>query len=201
MPVNISYAIRTEQDANNKVFVLPCVTGCGREIRVTSGYASIASGKCRRCVQIKRDPVASSFYELQKEALRRGVPLTLTLDDFKELTQQHSCTYCSRAVIWSRRASNLDRKDSTQGYTIANVVVCCKECNRLKGALYTYEEMLQIGALIRTFTTPRQINPKCGRSGARWINKGGKGKQVTSDELDQYLLEGWSLGRAKAHVY
>jgi hypothetical protein len=47
------------------------------------------------------------------------------------------------------RGYNLDRKDSSVGYVISNLVVCCKRCNLSKADRFTYEEWVEIGKVIR----------------------------------------------------
>ena len=48
------------------------------------------------------------------------------------------CFYCGE------ESTGLDRVENNKGYTNANVVPCCKECNRLKSNIYSCEETLII---------------------------------------------------------
>ena len=187
-----------------RFYLVPCSNGCGRSTRVHSNYAKVATGKCRHCVQVVRRPIESTFYELQKASRRRSLPISLTLSEFEELAKKCSCTYCGKPIKWDRRNYNLDRKDSDLGYTVDNVVVCCKECNRIKGNIYSYEQMLKLGIVLRTFSIEPKQNLQLKRrrdKELKWINKNGKGKQVGPSELHDYLSLGWTLGRARAHVY
>lgn len=68
---------------------------------------------------------------------RRGLEFTLTFEQYAELITK-SCHYCEGPL--PQTAYGLDRVNNTRGYTIENVVPCCKECNRLKGDQYTSEE-------------------------------------------------------------
>ena len=206
MPADLTKSISIEQDSDSrKIYIVPCSNGCGRFARVRSDYAKIATGKCRHCAQIVRGLIETSFYELQKASIRRGIPISLTLSEFRELTQKCSCTYCGTHLEWTGRNYNLDRKDPDLGYTSDNVVVCCKECNRVKGCIYSYEQMMKLGLVLRTFPSIRskqslQVERRRDRC-FKWINKNGRGKQVTPTELPDYLNLGWSLGRARSHIY
>jgi 5-methylcytosine-specific restriction endonuclease McrA len=45
--------------------------------------------------------------------------------------------------------SGIDRKDNEKGYTEENCVPCCKRCNGIKGEWLSYEEMLEVGGLLK----------------------------------------------------
>lgn len=53
------------------------------------------------------------------------------------------CHYCH-----NRKASGLDRRDSSIGHVPENCVPCCLRCNRVKCDLLSYDVMLQVGALL-----------------------------------------------------
>lgn len=76
----------------------------------------------------------------QRDAEKRGHSFELTEKQFSELTQQ-DCYYCGAKPnnIVNQKKSNgsytyngIDRVDNTKGYTIDNVVPCCKQCNQAK---------------------------------------------------------------------
>ena len=59
--------------------------------------------------------------------------------DFLEFTKINCCYYCGNKVLWIPNAYkgtfkgyNLDRMNSSIGYTKENCVVCCKICNIMK---------------------------------------------------------------------
>ena len=82
----------------------------------------------------------------KQSAKIRGIEWKLTEEQFGELTQKN-CYYCgvkpNQIARSSRnRKSNgdyvyngLDRVDNIKGYTIDNVVPCCKQCNTSKNNL------------------------------------------------------------------
>jgi 5-methylcytosine-specific restriction endonuclease McrA len=90
----------------------------------------------------------SSFKAVLKTAIHnavtRGYSWELTIDEFRKLSLS-SCAYCGAPPSNSGkhsvrsngrfRYSGLDRVDNTVGYTLANVVPCCKTCNQAKNNL------------------------------------------------------------------
>ena len=66
-----------------------------------------------------------STYQLNAE--NRGLKFSLSLEEFSEILAM-ACTYCG---INSGK-TGVDRKDNKKGYTIANSVPCCWQCNRMK---------------------------------------------------------------------
>lgn len=88
-----------------------------------------------------------------KNAKKRGIPSSLTLQDFWKLKisdcfycdiphylLHYYCQYMQVRTPWI----TLDRKDNSLGYTRDNTVACCFLCNRTKGALFTAQEFFEI---------------------------------------------------------
>jgi hypothetical protein len=92
---------------------------------------------------------------LISRSAQRPIEVLLSYEDFLRFTKIKKCHYCSADITWDERGQryNLDRKDNALGYSKENCVVCCLECNYIKGARFTYEQMLQIGALIKSWRT------------------------------------------------
>ena len=83
----------------------------------------------------------------ESSAKRRGHIYNLTEEQFVEITQK-DCFYCGEKPnnIIKRNGYNgdyihngIDRIDNTKGYTINNVVPCCKICNQAKHKLSLQE--------------------------------------------------------------
>jgi len=83
----------------------------------------------------------------KSNAKRRGIEYKLTEEQFKEITQR-DCYYCGAKPNnayhqkWQNGTyvyNGIDRIDNTKGYTIDNVVPCCKDCNAAKGKLTLQE--------------------------------------------------------------
>lgn len=83
-------------------------------------------------------------------AIKRGLVWEITLQDWKVLSKEN-CHYCGDAPGNFHKGgygryggyaySGLDRVDNSMGYTLANVVPCCKKCNHAKSH-YPVEEFL-----------------------------------------------------------
>lgn len=77
----------------------------------------------------------------KRGAQERELIFTVTKEDFKELTSR-PCYYCglppsrthlgNRALNGHYTYSGLDRVDNDQGYSLENLVSCCKVCNYAK---------------------------------------------------------------------
>ncbi len=91
------------------------------------------------------------FGEYRYQAKKRGHVFELSVEDFTEITSQ-DCHYCgaeprprplSQTENYNGAYSlnGLDRLDNSQGYTLANVVACCRQCNWAKGSL-GYDEFV-----------------------------------------------------------
>lgn len=136
---------------------------CGRvdEVRADNIHRP-----CRTCCRPTSQPKLrlrpyESCYNAWTQRAKQRHAVDLTYEQFVKLTDTHHCHYCGAEVVWTeylnktkqgrRHGSNLDRKDSTLGYTAENVVVCCWRCNSGKNSLFTYEEWLQLGAIIRSW--------------------------------------------------
>jgi hypothetical protein len=84
---------------------------------------------------------------LRLAAKQRGLEVDLTLQDYEGLLRSGRCHYCDAAL--PATGHGVDRKDSSVGYTLENVVLACDACNRIKADLFTYDQMLEIGGLPR----------------------------------------------------
>lgn len=94
----------------------------------------------------------SVWQSYKKGAKDRNYEFKLTHEEFYDLTQD-DCFYCGLEPLQERQPrdksklnsyfyNGVDRVDNSRGYTIDNVVSCCKICNRLKHTL-TVEEWMQ----------------------------------------------------------
>jgi 5-methylcytosine-specific restriction endonuclease McrA len=95
----------------------------------------------------------SRYNHLRFEARRRGVRCELTYEDFVA-ARKGSCTYCSGPL--PATGGGLDRKDNADGYKTSNVVPCCARCNTIKSDALTYEEMLQVGEVLKKIYAARK---------------------------------------------
>jgi hypothetical protein len=85
------------------------------------------------------------FTKLKSGAKQRGLKFDLTIDQYKNLID-NNCIYCIGPL--PKSGAGLDRIDNNKGYTIDNVVPCCRNCNVLRSNLLTKEEMHRVISLL-----------------------------------------------------
>jgi hypothetical protein len=90
---------------------------------------------------------SSRFSRFKKRCKLAGTNMELAFEQWSDLVLNKPCHYCNGAL--ETKGCSLDRKDNSLGYTVTNVVACCKECNRLKGPTLTYEEMLAVSKILK----------------------------------------------------
>lgn len=78
---------------------------------------------------------------LLKSAKKRSIQVELTMEEFSVVTSA-DCFYCWGSLPFA--GYGLDRKDSSGGYTLENVVPCCKICNRIKSDILTSRQMFEM---------------------------------------------------------
>lgn len=97
---------------------------------------------CYRRLEPGESAARCIFYSNRKGALQRGISFDLTEAEFKEIAAK-DCVYCgappSNATkeIYGQYGTyaynGLDRTDNRLGYSTANCVSCCWQCNNAKG--------------------------------------------------------------------
>src|SRR5208282_2728809 len=125
-----------------------CRCDCGTLKEVLGKSLTAGVSQSCGCLQVEKCRKASGCaaqtktyigYKLSS-AKRRNLSWDISREQFNELTQQ-PCHYCDRQPLNRTKADNgngdflyngLDRKDSRIGYTVDNVVPCCKVCQRAK---------------------------------------------------------------------
>jgi hypothetical protein len=87
------------------------------------------------------------FYSLTLQAKKRNLSIEIDLLTYSTLIRSR-CHYCDGVL--NETGSGLDRVDNGKGYSIDNVVPCCKRCNVMKNNFLTYDEMkVAMGAIRR----------------------------------------------------
>lgn len=81
------------------------------------------------------------FIQAKIHAKRANHEFNLTNNEYV-IFMTKSCYYCDGKL--NETGVGLDRKDSSKGYLLDNVVPCCTICNRVKGAHFSVEEMLEL---------------------------------------------------------
>lgn len=80
----------------------------------------------------------SRLNTIKLRALRRGFDCTLSEADV-EILIDSPCVYCG-----STERIEVDRKDSSKGYTPENTAPACRRCNTIKNNVVNYDEMMFI---------------------------------------------------------
>jgi hypothetical protein len=77
--------------------------------------------------------LTTRYRRYKQLASSRHLEFELIFEDFEEISTQ-ACHYCGslNEDEFGNLYSGIDRIDSTNGYTLNNVVPCCAMCNRMK---------------------------------------------------------------------
>lgn len=140
-------------------------TLCGKEDEMPSYRFSRNSARCN-CVEWKRIftkptgrpalPDATShirkyYARYQKSAMESNLVFELTIGEFTDIVEKE-CIYCGTppkerkigaTCYGTYKCNGIDRVDNNIGYTKANSVPCCSECNFCKGTL-NKDEFLEL---------------------------------------------------------
>lgn len=130
------------------------------------GVVKAGRGNCQSCQrQINRSP--KTRHALLKKVLRReNVPEhdpLWSLDIYTAFIESSSCHYCSGEL--NSTGIGLDAKKRELGHQHGNVVPCCWECNQVKNAVFSYEEMLILRPALRRIRKNRPSIPHFGSVG------------------------------------
>ena len=88
-----------------------------------------------------RRTLSGRYSTLKNSAKCRKLEFCISIEELDSVTRS-PCVYCGVVISEvSETGYGLDRKDSSRGYTLDNVVPCCYTCNRIKMDILTYEEM------------------------------------------------------------
>jgi len=142
---------RAESYKNNNQPTWLCRCECGTEKIIRGDH--LKNGKTKSCGCLNKESpnnkmrlnsglanMRNSIIDYKRHAKERGLEWSLTEDQFAEITKQ-DCFYCGAKPnnIANHNESfgkyiynGIDRIDNDKGYTIDNVVSCCKNCNRSK---------------------------------------------------------------------
>lgn len=74
--------------------------------------------------------VRTRLHKLKNSAKNRGINVNLDINKYQHLIDM-GCHFCG-SDLSKENGYCLDRVDSKKGYTLMNVVPCCKICNRAK---------------------------------------------------------------------
>ena len=107
----------------------------------------------RKCCKGQIYKPRRRFVVLRNRAKAAGLSATLPFERYEMLLRE-PCHYCNGVIQSS--GIGLDRLDSEKGYHASNVVPCCATCNAVKNNVFTEDEMLRLGAVIRDIREQRE---------------------------------------------
>jgi hypothetical protein len=82
----------------------------------------------------------SRFNSAKKNSFERGKNWNISFEDFQKLIIL-PCYYCNNELgTLENYGSGLDRVDNDLGYSIDNVIPCCKICNSTRNKHFSVEE-------------------------------------------------------------
>lgn len=96
-------------------------------------------------IHVTQKDVKQIYNQLKASANKRGIVFDLTLTDLNDLSFPLTCPIFNTKLAYNRGAAkdnsySIDRRDSSKGYTIDNIVVVSNRANKLKSDA-TLEEM------------------------------------------------------------
>lgn len=122
----------------NRVYL--CICECGNNKEVPSDRLKSGTTSSCGCIVKTTTNFEHIYRTYQHSAKKRKLEWSIDTDNFLNITKK-ICFYCGiepQQVIKVNSHSQpytyngLDRKDNNVGYTVANVVPCCKHCNYAK---------------------------------------------------------------------
>jgi hypothetical protein len=145
-----------------RIWLCKCL--CGKELLLSTGALTSGNTKSCGCLhdevrgEVSRktrkklaDPDSgykSIMNSYKNNALKRGYDFDLSFEEFKQVVIS-DCYYCNiePSNLYSKNYYNvlyngIDRVNNNFGYTLSNIVPCCKSCNVAKNNK-TYEEFLE----------------------------------------------------------
>lgn len=99
----------------------------------------------RSAISVRKD--TNRFRQGKYVSEKGGYIWDLTIDQWRSVVSKNSCHYCEGSLPETGHA--LNRKDSTVGYMLGNVVACCFACNKIKNNTVSYLEMVAIAKVLR----------------------------------------------------
>ena len=138
-----------------------CRCDCGKEKNINGSNLKQRLSKNCGCKRIGQ-PYKHLYNKLKEIASRlKRDENFITFEDFLEFIKIQNCHYCNKEIFWSSsykdksKPYNIDRKDNRLGYSKENCVVCCWDCNFIKGRFFSYEEMVELGPVIKKIIDKR----------------------------------------------
>lgn len=140
---------KTSMRAKNKNIIWECRCDCGNIKLVEGALLKTLHTKSCGCLQKESTSLEYGvaafnhvYSSYKKRAREKKLMFSLGEEEFKDIILK-SCVYCG-SILDSECKGNgngsfvytgIDRIDSNKGYTLDNIVPCCKICNRAKNTM------------------------------------------------------------------
>jgi dUTP pyrophosphatase len=134
--------IQRKASQNSRVLYPSCSMECKRKVRKKYRTGSKNSNyKNRKGLDKKLHERAG---ECNRRAILKGIEGNLTAEDLKTILikQEYKCFYTGHPIDFNKKSAysfSVDRIDSTKGYTVDNVVICCLAINYMKSNFDIYD--------------------------------------------------------------
>src|SRR3990167_5344677 len=135
--------------------------------KITARSKSGLCGQCnRRQPKNSKRPFEWVYMKLLRSAALRGIPVTLSFEEFLGFTEIPCCRYCNGEVTWVPHShwgpgpTNLDRLNNAKGYEKGNLAVCCHHCNTKKSDWLSSDEFQLVNDLLRTYRNTDDVGRK-----------------------------------------
>ena len=109
-----------------------------RRKRARERYHEGYKGTMLEKQRLYRQTMKGKYSYLKARSKSRNIEMLITENEYINIITEATCFYCYGELPLS--SYGLDRKDNDIGYTIENVVPCCKECNTSKNCYFTHQE-------------------------------------------------------------
>jgi hypothetical protein len=153
-----------ERHETAKSYQWECKCDCGKVCVKTQSYlkhGTRTSCGCQKWIDPKREPgqvaINRIFDSYEHSTRKTGREFNLTKEQISTLVTAN-CFYCGTPPLVSTRGkrqmthdllrNGIDRVDSAKGYTLDNVVACCKTCNFMKKDLTQGRFLFQIRKIV-----------------------------------------------------
>lgn len=121
--------------------------------RTKSGYRAYCKACANEYQKNYHNTTAKGICSrLRALAHQQSIPCNITSGDFVKwwANQKLECHYClqrlTRSLNRTHKLSDMtfDRKDSSKGYSLENIVLSCRRCNLMKGNWLTEQQTIEI---------------------------------------------------------
>lgn len=105
------------------------------------------SEKGKHAINTYQKTIKGRYNFSKQKAKKQNKEFTLTLEQYEQLLSK-PCYYDGVSLL-GEYGVGLDRIDNNKGYTLENVLPCCGNCNKIRGATISVAEMIEVAKLLK----------------------------------------------------